>query len=451
MASFSQSGQDNAARLRALLRLELLCLLVPAAVISAIGLASGFDTLISWLTATGGADSWKPINHALAYVDTHASGSGLYQETYFRAKDQFIYAPQGLALLQLVRDIAPFDIWAAGRANIVSWPSLPIMILIAATMMFRLLPASGRNARNLLLILACASASVFFFYPITKGYELGQIQNWLTALLAASLLLYMSSRMFWAGFLIGLTALIKPHVAAVLLWALLRRNWQFAAGLLCPIIFASLLSVTLYGWAIHFEYLDLLSYLSSRGESYYASHSFESALYRMLHNGNNLVWDGRHLSVTYVPWVHSLASLLSAGTLLLASLPARGSGKDFRFLDYSLILCALVIASPVAYDHHFGIVALVAPGAALIFMGRAGTDGPRWLPLLGGISYALIGGLFVVTDRLADTDFNILQSYRLFGIVPGLCCLCALRAQCRDGEPVPSEEWEPRTNGLLSA
>ncbi len=401
------------------------CCGLPSIIVLPLHWPNAIHEIHNWLEFLSYDDSWAPIANAMHYVDTHANAMGLYKETYFRSSHQFIYSPLSLSIFIQLRNFLGINFGNTQLINIFSWFILPILAITAFFGFKTLLAQNGPIARggiSQIPLMIASILSVFIFYPITMCFSVGNIQNWLTALMAMSLIAWMSGRGGLAGVLLGLATLVKPHMGVIMLWALLRRDWRFCIGMCIVLAVALLNSVIMFGLSVHWEYLDLLRYLSSRGESFFDNHSFEGNFYRMIHDGNNLIWDGAHRQLHYVPWVHHLASVLSAIVLIIAMIPRQAAkGAIPRFLDYSIILISTVAASPVAYSHHYGIVYLIAPGAALVLFSNS--ENRRGLLALLFVGYALVGGVFRIVDFTADTALNFLQSYRLYG---ALCLLWAL-------------------------
>ncbi len=114
-------------------------------------------------------------------------------------------------------------------------------------------------------------------------------------------------------------------------------------------------SVFAYGWEIHAEYVNLLGYLSRRGESFYANQSLNGLLNRALGLGPNLTWDGTHTQIEFNRAVYLATTVFSFVVLGLSfwRLRRQRPGEQLE-VYFPLALLAATIASPVAYEHHFG-------------------------------------------------------------------------------------------------
>ena len=92
-------------------------------------------------------------------------------------------------------------------------------------------------------IFAAAVLVGLTFYPDFMALVKGNIQTWINLFFALACLAWLGDRKFLAGVLIALAAAIKPQLAALLLWALLWRQWSFSAGFISIGIPVAILSV----------------------------------------------------------------------------------------------------------------------------------------------------------------------------------------------------------------
>ena len=129
---------------------------------------------------------------------------------------------------------------------------------------------------------AIIALAALAFAPLIRGIRLGQIQVWLNAFFALSLLAFMFSRKALSGALIGLICLIKPQYAVLLLWGVLRREWRFMGACALIVGGGAIVALLSYGLAQNLDYLNMLSFLSERGGSYYANQSVNGLLNRIM-------------------------------------------------------------------------------------------------------------------------------------------------------------------------
>ena len=388
------------------------------------------------LRGHGCDDSWGIMSVSLEYAQEQHD-KPLYSEIFFERKLKFQYPPSSLfAVAGLVWLVGPEGI-RTEECKVYDLPTINdvlgwFFILMSAVCAAALLeiglrrqqapPASGAMvAARFAIVLALALT----FYPLVKAYTLGQIQNWLNGLFALALLCWVTGRKVPSGALIGLMALVKPQYGAFVLWGLLRREWGFTAALAATGIVGVTGSIMAYGFANHIDYLQVLEFLAERGETYYPNQSMNGLLNRVMVLIDPAHWNSIDFNDNAFPPFSPLVSggtLVASILLLSATLFRRGNtGDPDRTFDFCTIALSLTIASPIAWEHHYGTI---FPIFAVLL---ASVIGDRRRLLLLTISYVLISNYIPVTNLLADTVFNVAQSYLLAGAIVVLLLLHTTR------------------------
>jgi hypothetical protein len=196
-----------------------------------------------------------------------------------------------------------------------------------------------------------------------------------------------------------------------MLWGLINREWRFAIALALTGMAGLAASVFFYGWVNHLDYLSVLSFMSERGESYHANQSINGLLNRIAGLGAPELYANVNFEASgfppYTPWVYWMTLASSAVIIIAAFL--RGGGATSRTVMFALIAVSLTIASPIAWEHHYGIL---LPVFALM----AGTlvTYPRYILVLT-VSFLLVSNPYPILNKFADTTINIVQSYTLAG------------------------------------
>jgi alpha-1,2-mannosyltransferase len=215
----------------------------------------------------------------------------LYSDVFFRRHIRFPYAPPSLLLTSMVERL-PVNEFAV--LHFLSWLVLVATVLITVRLHRRGAAGEDRAAATGRLDGVVASVLVagftLTFYPVVKGFTLGQIQTWINLSLVGALLSWTRGGEALGGVLAALPCLVKPQYSILLLWGLSRRHWRFCAAFAAMVAGALAVSVATFGWANHRSYLWKLSYVSLHGESYFANHSINGLLQRALFNGENLSW-----------------------------------------------------------------------------------------------------------------------------------------------------------------
>jgi hypothetical protein len=184
------------------------------------------------------------------------------------------------------------------------------------------------------------------------------------------------------------------------------------------------LSLWLYGWETHVDYLSVLSFISQHGESFHANQSVNGTLNRMLFNGNNRVWEA-HLFAPYNAFVHAGTVVSSLGIIAMALFFRRRESERAPLADMLVAALSFTLAAPIVWEHHYGVLLPMFAAALPAVVGSKHLGRPA-LALLA-LAYVLVSNNFRVLNRLADTHWNFLQSYVFYGGLLLLAVLYRLR------------------------
>ena len=404
--------------------------------------------LLQFLTVQQDLDSWEPMWQAFEQLKA-APKEPLYAEIFFDQHTKFQYPLTSLLLFYVLQAVlAPFTAHSPQALYavlaIASWLSF-VGLLVVSVSIFKA-SCQQTNAsrpqqteqilRTVLLVLLGLS-----FYPAIRAYSLGQIQAWINLLFAVMLWCWMRDKQQIAGVLGGLVCLVKPQYAVILLWGLLRRRWRFAIAFFTVTAAGWLVACLMFGIANNLDYLQVLSFISKRGEAYFPNQSVNGLLNRLLFNGSNLTWTADAFA-PFSPWVY-IGTLASSVLLLIGALrPARNRRSRGHTFDFVLVSLTATMASPVAWEHHYGIL---LPIYALLLpqLCQYRIWGSLTLPLLG-LSYVLASNYFYIAKKFAALPLlNIVQSYLFFGALIVLLILYWLR------DRVTSQPSDPLTQALI--
>ena len=322
-------------------------------------------------------DSWVPMRQALEYLHTPAlrekfSNKPLYTVLFFDQKVKFQYPPTSLLFLEPLRLASPDGFIHDDLLNTVSWIGILVMIamlwriIILGFNQFPKLHIPSGIREKLLLGIICGITTLTF-YPLLKAFVLGQVQVWIDILFTGMVLAWMTHRKKLSGVLGGIICVIKPQLLLLLFWGILRKQKKFTIALVITVIFFSAISLAVYGLENNLDYLNTASYMAQRGESYFPNQTVNGLLNRMLFNGNNIEWIARSFppynAVVY--WGTIVSSLALVGVALFWR---RREFKHSSVVDLSLAVLSFTIASPIAWEHHYGMLlpmfAFVLPAAA---------------------------------------------------------------------------------------
>jgi alpha-1,2-mannosyltransferase len=374
------------------------------------------------LRGKSGDDSWGPMAAAYAYL-REPPGKPLYQEIFFDQGIKFQYPPSALFALEgmylfgeerVRTDDETVFAGAPPINDILGGGFLAITALATAGLVEAGLRQAGAvsGSRTLAILRAAIVAGITLtFYPVMKAFTLGQIQLWINSIFALALLCWVLHRRIASGVLMGLICLMKPHFGLFMLWGALNREWRFV--LACGVVCATglIFSILAYGWMNHLDYLRVLSFMSERGESYFANQSINGLLNRLAglsapQLDNNVNFDAARFPA-YSAWVY-WTTLVSSAVILLTALVRRSSALH-RGLAFAILAVSLTVASPIAWEHHYGVL---LPAFGLVAATHAGRAAPLFLIVM---SFIFVSNFIPAFNLLAATPYNFLQSYTLAG------------------------------------
>lgn len=382
------------------------------------------------LTLIGQAadDSWNPMHMALAVLNM-ATHPPLYTTVVFDYQAKFQYPLTSMLLVSPLMHL-PYDPERSTRIlNAISWFATVGTAVASGLILLRSIKLNfpqGVKIRpfDALALVGVGVAAAFTFFPLAKAFALGQIQTWIDFLFCLAVLAWLYGRKGLAGVLTAVICMIKPQLTLLVVWAALRKEWRYVWYLAIPYGVTFVISLLVYGLQDHWNYFEFLSYLSSHGETHYPNQSVNGLVNRLLHNGSNLFWLDDAFA-PYNPWVH-WSTLLSSTLIIAATLFWRMREHDRApVTDFLIASLSFTVASPIAWEHHYGI--MVPMFAAAIVPTLTSPRLGAWSVAALAISYFLSSNLWSVTNELADTPYNFLQSYLFFGALLLLCHLYRLR------------------------
>jgi len=372
-------------------------------------------------------DSWWFIAQALDYIHQHPSGL-VYQELFFNQHLKFQYPTTSLLLFDFIKSNTVFE-WGTlfNLFNFLSISSLPFLAWFCFKLYYRENTPTFyiEKLSDLKQFSTLISFFIFtlLFYPIIISIYLGQIQTWIVMLVAWAILCFSNKKFVMSGVLLALCTTIKPQWAIIFIWAALRKQWSmFFSGVLVLII-AAVLAIYFYGVINFFDYLNTLSFISLHGESYMANQSINGLMHRLLANG---VTD-RFLPSEFPPFnqVVYVTTLVTSILIIVFALFWRVK-KTPTDIDLSIIILAATIASPIAWNHHYGVL-LPIFSLAFYYTQKLAPFKKWGLPFLL-IAYALVSQNFdpITYKFLSTSVWNIFQSTMLFGVMFFFYILCII-------------------------
>ncbi len=364
-----------------------------------------------------GLDSWKPMGDAYWYLKQQGAGDKpLYEAIFFERQIKFQYPLTSLLVYEPIAMLSKDPAFPARLLSACSWGAFLVtplalwrVLTLATSAYAPAMKASSKFEAGAQL--ALVAALTWTFYPLAKAYHLGQIQAWLNLGFALLVIFWIENRQRISGVLLAGICLMKPQMGVLLIWGALRKRWSFVIAAVIVGALGGLAALALYGFENNIGYLNVLSYLSAHGESYHANQSVNGILNRWVYPADTIAF---HLNSfpaenAFVRYGTLLTTLGFLGAALFAR---RGAGRgDAVDIAAAALLCT--IASPIAWEHHYGVAAV---GFVLALPAILASKSRARLAALA-FAYLTVGSFLPFMNAFAETPLNILQTYLFFGAV----------------------------------
>lgn len=351
-------------------------------------------------------DSWTPMLGSVNAFLAHP-GLPIYQAKLY---DTLIYPLTSVLPLLWMKQAGMSDTTVLRALMVASWIAVvavvALQVLLAAKISGQ--SAAQRGALSWRAALATAFAA-FFFMPITLAFSLGQAQIFLDLFFTLLVLFWIEGRERSAGVMMALLAMVKPQFGLLLLWAALRRRWNALVSAALTLAVGGAVSITVFGVRNNLDYLGVLAGLSRKAQSHYANQSIFGLLNRAIFNGENLPYHP-YVYPPFVPWIYAVTLATTAVLVLLAlAYPWRERAGGME--DLAVISVVSVIATPMAWEHHYGVMLPLFVWLWFAVYRRG-----------AGSVFALAMAWALIADFLSPFNFlaaipvaNVLQSYMYFG------------------------------------
>jgi hypothetical protein len=346
-------------------------------------------------------DSWGPMLGSVNYYLAHPT-LPIYQAKLY---DTLIYPLTSILPLLWMKKTGMSDPAVFRAMMFASWLAVCAVVGLQVAITAKLVGPQRLTWRAAI----AAVIAAFFFMPITLAFSLGQAQIFLDLFFALLVFFWIQGSHRAAGVTMALLAMVKPQFGLLLLWSALRRRWNALVSGIITLAVGGATSFAVFGVRNNLDYLGVLAGLSRKAQSHYANQSMFGLLNRAIFNGENIQYHP-YVYPPFVPWVYyiTLATTVVLAVLALAYPWRQRAGS---MADLSAIGIVCVIATPMAWEHHYGIM---LPIFVWLWFGvyRLGF----------GAVWKLALAFILIADFLSPLNFlsaipvaNILQSYMYFG------------------------------------
>jgi len=376
-----------------------------------------FDHAVWVFNAEIGNDSWRPMQLAYDHWVESQEQSLLYTDLLLPVKVKFLYPPTALLITQFI-ETNNIDLLAFSTAATIFFLFLMAAGVVATALhIYKSYPVQPLSPTDQAAVGILLTLLLFTFYPVVKAATLGQMQVWLNAFFAIAILCYVAGWDILAGVMLGLMASIKPHYALFILWGLLRGNKKLVVAIMVTGLTGVLLGMSEFGFSMYIDYLRGLSFVTQHGESVYTNQSFNALAGRFFSVRypevfNNLRWNAYRYP-PYNAWVFSFTQATSAAVLLIALWKTKTQSMESKTADFLLMGLGATLASPIAWEHHYGILFPIFVCVWLMMWFGNVPSKSGWAKAAFVLFYLTAANIFPFAKFVADSYFNVLQSYLL--------------------------------------
>jgi len=380
-----------------------------------------------------GNDSWRPMGLAYDHWVESQGQSLLYTDLLLPIKVKFLYPPTALLITQFI-ETNHINLLAFSTSTTIIFLFLMVAGVIAAVLYsYKAYKAPLLSTKEEITVGILLTFLLFTFYPIVKAATLGQMQVWLNAFFAIAILCYITGYDALAGIMLGLMASIKPHYALFIIWGLFRANKRLVIAITITGLLGALLGMREFGFAMYMDYLRGLSFVTQHGESFYTNQSFNALAGRLFSVRypdafNNINWRGYY----YPPFNKSIflfTQVTSIAVLIVSIIKTKKQNTETRIADFLLMGLGATLASPIAWEHHYGILfpIFVCVWQILWFGNHTFKGGAAKVIFL--VLYLIAANVFPFTKFLAGSYLNVLQSYLFFAALGMFVLLMLIKHQ----------------------
>jgi alpha-1,2-mannosyltransferase len=192
---------------------------------------------------------------------------------------------------------------------------------------------------------------LLFSSPLLKTLALGQMYPLLALGLVVAWVSDRRDRLLVCGIALGLVVALKPSLAPIILWPLVRRRWRTLAAALGSGAVATAVGAIVVGPGATIDWLRLLS--DNAVNAFWDNATLSSAAARLFTENEF----GQQIAT--LPWMVPFAYAVGIAIILFTAASVR-RGPDFAL--WALVAASL-LASPIAWHNY---LVLLGPGILLL-------------------------------------------------------------------------------------
>ena len=235
-----------------------------------------------------------------------------------------------------------------------------------------------------------------------------------------------------AGILLAIIALIKPPLALLGLFFIIKFRWRVVLGFMITCIVTCMASLLIFGIDLHLEWYRIcIAPFSGKPLAAYNVQSIDGFLSRLLLGADPLSWQPLEVDWQYKLIRFTVIASLIGSTILVCRYSKSKESDVVENIDFAIMVTVTLLVSPISWTHYY--VLLILPFTLFIgdFLGNINRN--KSLYFLTGLSILLMTpqAIWILPSEFSNIAhpilkfivYRILLSSYFFG---GLIFLCVL-------------------------
>lgn len=288
---------------------------------------------------------------------------------------------------------------------------------------------------------------VLMYFPLRWAVFCVNVQGQNNVLLALAAVAYAGRRFGWCGLALGLAICLKPHYSLLIVFFWLRGARRPAVASMAVVGAFAAISLVAVGPSPWVAYTTDVMPLMSEGYATWGNQTLPAAARRWFGDRHEMVLTPMEPTTRIISLGLSITAVVAAcwprWTTAAKALVQGGwemeRERHLRLVDFGLAALLITLASPIAWDHHYGWTPILFAGSLAL---AARVSLPRAWFWVMGIAFALFAADWVPVAASRGGWVSLLDSTDVLAAL--LLAACAWIVGARLWIP------RPRSDGLCS-
>jgi hypothetical protein len=278
------------------------------------------------------------------------------------------------------------------------------------------------------------------FGPLLYGISMGNTTHLLLPIVLAHFAWSDGRRDVLLGVLLALAVAIKPLLAMLAVYYVLRGRWRLVTAFTAGLLGTFVLSVLVFGLELNLNWWRFLSHFGSQPVSGYNNQSIAGALVRLLQDPNPFGYVGQPASTAFTVSKLLVTFAVVGFALLVFVRVAKPHSPTEERLELAITLCLAIVIAPISWTYYYALL-LVPYG----FYCR----GALGVPQGRGWNMSILASLVLLFPPVHMITFSggflgvvyhrlLISHYLLGGVVLLAALLCARLSVHKTGAATPA-------------